>query len=256
MTLDPINQNCFIPLMGSGSAAALPVIAMQEPLWASPAVIFVPGEAYSFYINKGGVSSFELYDGSGNVYSTGASFSAVAGPNGATSTIMNVSFPTVPSGVYQGVVAGVFSAGFFEVMEMVDALEVSAIFEFSHNLSLGDFYYPYAPEGYAQMIRLRCSAREYQPEINVESYQSTATGRVRNLQGTYQKSVIIETYDYDLYAHEAMAILTLHDNIKINGKEYIRKGNSAYQTKSVSDFKTYNGEFGLYENKSTILFRA
>lgn len=254
---DPVNRNCFIQIF-TGGAASLPTIGLREPLWASPAIIFRGGESYSFYINYvGGIGGLTLLDGSGGSYGAGASFSSVSGPLGVTHSVMNVNFPGgVPDGVYRMSLGGL-QGNFVEVINNIDdANFTSAMFEISHNSTLGNFFYPYVSEEYFQKMRLRINLREYQPETNIESYRSTATGQVRNLQGTYQSSVTIETPEYSVHDHKAMAVLSVHDIIKINGKQYVRKENGTYQTRPDGMLPTYPGEFSLYENDSTILFRA
>lgn len=254
---DPVNRNCFIQIL-TGGAVPLPTIGMREPLWASPAVVFCPGETYSFYINYvGGIAGLDLLDGSLGNYGAGASFSPVSGPLGVTHSVMNVSFPSgVPDGVYRMSLGGK-QGNFVEVINSLsEANACSSIFEISHNATLGNFFYPYVSEGYFQKMRLRINLREYQPEINLESYRSTATGQVRNLQGTYQSGLTIEAPDYTIHDHRAMAVLSFHDIIKINGKQYVRKENGGYQTRPDGMLPTYPGEFSLYENDSTILFRA
>lgn len=254
---DPVNKNCFIQIF-TGGPVSLPTIGLREPLWASPALVFRAGEVYSFYVNYvGAIGGVSLVDGSGNSYGAGASFMAVNGPLGVTHTVINISFPGgVPDGDYRMMLGGLQGSFVSVVNDLEEANSMSSRFEISHNSTLGNFYYPYAADEYFQSMRLRINLREFQPEINIESYKSSATGQIRNLSGTYQSAVTIESVDYTIHDHKAMAVLSIHDIIKINGRQYIRKENGGYQTRPDGMLPTYSGEFSLYENDSTILFRA
>lgn len=250
---DPVNTHSF--LRKYGSDVSLPIIPLREPRNASPAVILCPGESASFYMTTP-TSGLTIVDGSGNLLGVGVSYTNFTTTIG-THTIVTINYAGgEKDGVYQAMFGGA-EGSFIEVInDIEDARQISAFYEFSHNKILGKFYYPYAPAGYKQKMRLRCTNSDVQPKVDITSYRSSATGKYRNLQGQYTKSVTIETVDYTRHDHDAAAILSLHDNILINGRAYIRDPENSYRANIVSDVIGSNGTFGLIDNDATFPFKC
>jgi hypothetical protein len=203
--------------------------------------------------DAGGLS---INDGSGGTVGVGLSYISVSTTIG-THTIIGITYGGgARDGVYQ-VKFGADAGSFVEIInDIQEARQVSALFEFSHNKILGKFYYPYAPADYMQKMRLRCTNSDVQPKVDVTAYRSSATGKYRNLQGTYSKSVTIETVDYTRQDHDAAAILSIHDNIVINGRDYNRDPENSYRASITSDVNGSNGSFGLFDNEATFLFKC
>lgn len=154
MITEPLNRNAFIRIYNSGSGDRLPVAGMKELNRTSPALIFVPQESYSIYVNAV-VTQFLLIGGSAT-YDIGADLIPVV-VTGGTHTIIEFTLPNIPEGVYLGDLGGGSQSNPVEVIKPLSEAKIfSAFFEFSHNSILGTFYYPYAPEGYEQKIRMRC----------------------------------------------------------------------------------------------------
>jgi hypothetical protein len=253
--LEPANDHSFLRLYPAGGEVSLPVIPLREPLNISPAIILCPGEEYSFYMTTeaGGLS---IVDGSGGSVGVGLSYTMITTTIG-THTIIGMNYNGgARDGVYQ-VMFGGNKGSFVEVInDIEDARQVSGLFEFNHNKIMGKFYYPYAPTGYMQKMRLRCTVSNIQPKVDITSYRSSATGKYRNLQGVYAKTVTIETVDYTRHDHDAAAILSLHDHIFINDREYVRDPENSYRANLVSDVMGSNGTFGLIDNDATFLFKC
>lgn len=246
-----INQKCFLRLYNANSPLALPVASLRHKEMYSPPLIFVPGELYSIYLNTVvGVGSFTFFTPNSS-FNVGYSVIPVAHTTG-THSIIEFTGPDIPNGIYK-IAIGAYVSNGVEVIRNVNlANDLSAFFRFSHNKLLFNYYYPYISNGYKQRMRLRISAKEIQPETNIEGYERTNTGKFANLQGVSRDYVMFETPDYSNEDHQAASLLTLHDNIFINDVEYIRKPTSPYRVISATDVPVSNGEFGLYDNSSMI----
>lgn len=253
--LEPVNSHSFLRIYQNGGEVSLPIIPLREPLNASPAIIMCPGESYSFYMTTS-TGAPTAVDGSGGSAGIGGSASGVSTTIG-THTILNLSYGGGSrDGVYQFMFGG-NKGSFVEIInDIEEARQISALFKFSHNKIMGKFYYPYAPAEYQQVMRLRCTNSDVQAKVDVTSYRSSATGKYRNLQGQYTKSVTIETVDYTRHDHDAAAILSLHDNILINERVYIRDPENSYRANIVSDVIGSNGTFGLFDNDATFPFKC
>lgn len=250
-----LNPYSFVRLYDESSEISLPIIPMRELGRISPALIFTPGEILSFYISYPVSGSLSLTDGSGNSHNGGASFTGFATPQG-DHTIMEVTVPSIPDGTYKMTIGGK-EGNYVEVIsDMTLVNQISAFFRISHNKNLNLFKYPYLGSGYKQRMRLRMTVLEIQPETNIEGYEATNTGKQRNLQGVSKKYVTFQTPDYQLEDHDACYMLSLHDNILINDREYIRRPTGSYKISPSMDTPVSNGEFSLYDNDATFLLRC
>lgn len=233
---------------------SLPAVGMREPGLIVPPLIFVPGESLVFYINYAVSGGVTITDGSGNSFSAG-SVAALA-VTGGSHGIYSVTVPSAPDGVYALTVGGMTS-NFVEIVnDVAYANQISAIVSYNHKKILHTFFYPYSGEGFRQIIRLRLSVIDQQPETNIEGYEETNTGKQRNLQGISKQYVTFRTPDYQLEDHSAAHLMTLHDSILINGKEYIRRPAGVYKASISMDTPVSSGEFSLYEQSSQFLLKC
>jgi len=254
---DALNRNSFVRVYSGASKISLPVIPLREPGLISPPIIFVPGESLSFYIAAAVGGGLTLTNGSGGSFGGGGSISSFSTtPEYGTHSVMNVTVPSVPDGTYKMTVGGMESNYVEVISDVALANQISAFFEVSHNKPIDVFRYPYAGEGYKQKMRLRLTVVDMQPETNIDGYEATNTGKQRNLQGVSKKYVTFQTPDYQLEDHDAMHVLSLHDNILINGKSYIRRPSGSYKMSPAMDTPVSNGEFSLYDNENTFLLRC
>jgi hypothetical protein len=246
-----LNPNSFLRIYNS-SGVALPIIPLRERNMVYPPVIFVPGESYAVYFNTdASAGSISLTDGA-NTYNISISSTSVVYATG-THSFGTFTIPSIPDGLYQMTISGAQSNGVEVINNVSEANQLSAIFEYSHNKKLGSLYYPYLSTGTKQKLRLRISVSDAQSDTTISGYEEVSTGQMRNLQGTIRKFITVTTMDYSREDHDAMMILSVHDTIIINGVTYIRKSDATYKSTAASDIPVSNGEFGLYDNGSTIL---
>lgn len=249
-----INRDSFIVFHDGGGPEVLPRPFDVDNGFCSPAVVLVAGETYSQYINAsvGGLTSIDDASGSYGITSSATSISTLS----ETHTILTFSLPSdLPEGSYV-LKSGSLTSHPVAVMPTSIADKLSALVEYGSDRTVGNFYYPYAEEGYNNKIRIRLNARETQPFIEKDTYGRVSDGKIRTLQGKRILFTIFETPEYTNLMHAACDVMTLHDRIKINGIDYIFRPENAYSVQGDSGQPISNGEFGLVRNDSTILIRA
>lgn len=250
-----LNKNNFIRLYEAGTSSAIPVIPMMYPEMTSPAVILVPEEYYSFYINSSVSMSSASLVGASHTYFLPITETAVVYSSG-THKIISFDCPSIPAGLYR-MNLGSYVTNYVEIIATAsEANELSAFFRFSHNKIIFDYYYPYAGASYKQRMRLRVSEKDRQSETNRTGYRSTSSGSMRNLQGNTINYVVLEMPDYNAEDHLAANALSLHDTILINDVSYIAKNDSPYKKITTLDTPLCHGEMTLYDNSSNFQFRC
>lgn len=252
--MESINRNNFFRIYDSGKTS-LPVTPRHELQRTSPAVIMVPGELYSVYMNTGyGVGGITL-TGEGGSFGVGVSVQTVTFTTGSHS-IMDFTGPDIPEGTYMMSIGG-YPSNPVEVMrDANEANNHSAFVRFGHSKVIGDFYYPYITNpNYRQRLRLRMFAKETQPEVDKEVYVPSF-GQMRSLRGSYKRYVTFETPDYSEEDHEAAAFMVIQDRILINDKNYIIKPDSMYMTTPAIDTPLSSGTFSLYDNDAFVKIRC
>lgn len=262
-----LNQNNFLRFYNATAAnKPLPRPFERESNFCAPAVILAPGETYWAYLNAdlplSGTLSVSLVRGASVIPLTFNTYAMVIGGGSGTHRILQFALPGTlpPDGTYVvrwSSAAGVLNSDPVEVISSQTELDTfTAYCEFVHNKALGNFLYPYAQIAYAgfkQRLRLRLAHRSTQPFATVDAYRETTTGKTRNLSGTSEDRVTMETPEYGPLDHKAAQFMSLHDSITINGVGYIRNGEMPYNPGEDAGSPHTTGEFGLIQQDSTIL---
>lgn len=255
MRREAINSNSFLRVYDESSVIALPMTALRDPSRVSPALIFVPGESLSFYISSSVAGGLTLTDGSGTSYSMGGT-TAVPTTIGGHSILNIAGVPSIPDGVYKGSIGGK-EANYVEVINNIEeAAEKSVFVRCSHKKVLARFYYPYAGVSYMQRFRIRATLSERQPDINIDMYEETNTGKTRNLQGVYREYITLRLPEYTQEDHMAVSLMALHDNIIINERPYARRPAGAPRNTMDGMMMGWDGEVSFFDQSATYLMRS
>jgi len=262
-----LNQNNFIRWYNATPGnKPLPRPYERESDFCAPAVVLAPGETYWSYINADLPYASPLavtLERTG--YSSPLTFTTypmVIGGGSGTHRLLQFALPgTVPpTGTYTlkwSSSAGTLTSDPVEVITNATELDTfTAYCEFLHNKALGNFLYPYAEvayPGFKQRLRLRLALRSSAPFAQVDAYRATTNGQTRNLSGTSDERIVMETPEYNTLDHKAAALMSQHDTLIINGISYIRNGELPYNPGEDPSSPHTNGEFGLIEQNTTIL---
>lgn len=119
-------------------------------------------------------------------------------------------------------------------------------FNYDFEVTLG----AYTGVPYTNTRILASSLTNEYPNSSTE-YRNVTDNKVRILKQLIDKKVELETYQFDDYAHEAMAIAVSHSTFKMNGLTYILESGESYQPNVIKDLKVSNGTVMLLEEQFT-----
>lgn len=267
----PINNNSFIRWYSASGqtmplSAALPCPGVRDDYvksyYQQPTKIYkpviAPGEEFSFFINSENalndtVSDLRLAVVSGS--DTVETFTDVLGyadPNGSGNwlyryvTLAATNNKTVQLVIYRNSDSVVlYFTNPIQVLQQNEAEDQTVRVEFSNSRNI--YFLPYFNISFVQKIRLHLYTASVEPESNTENYQAINTGRLRNFKSEPNLVHTLRTSAFDLEAHRAMNILTFHDNIKLNGRSYIRKDDYVFNWNLTSALSS--GTVTLYEQE-------
>lgn len=103
-----------------------------------------------------------------------------------------------------------------------DVNDKATYLEYRNSQNIYNFDYDGLPN-FLNKVRLKLYALHFDGETELEPYRSDTSGEVRNLEGTLDKFIVVETYWFDELAHVATLVLGQHDDIRMNGVEYTIK---------------------------------
>ena len=98
---------------------------------------------------------------------------------------------------------------------------------------------------FVQKLRLHLQQESFTPEANFTQYRAANTGRLRNVKNEPDMSYTLLTRGFDHDAHRAMAVMSLNDQITLNGRAYVTKED--YQANIQADYPLSNGQWTVYE---------
>lgn len=227
--------------------------------------LLVVGEEYSFYMNLLIPSTFAsfanwkaaLIKDNAIVYNN----LAVLQQDFIDGTNFNIFFtfdmPAVSDGNYQIMIYNPIDAPvyyFSNELQVVqndsDYADYSVLMKYRNSQNLYNYRYENISDFY-NVVRIHLNKIDIQSEGEFKSYKPVSTGRRRNLQTSLDKVVKLEAYYFDDDAHEAMMVLMAHDEIYINNRRYVSKGN--YQAQINPQLNVNKGIAEFYDDRfSTI----
>lgn len=221
--------------------------------------IYVPNEIYSFYINfdkpitDENFSNFRLNIMNGDT---------LVSPNIGELKQDMISefsyniycqfiFPFVPNGCYTFAITDI-ETGEIQcrsnciLVEKEMYAQNSVIFQYRHKRPISGFNYDNLP-GFYNTFRLPLNKIDYQYDVEKKQYRNVSNKKLRNLYDYLYKYVKVESYYFDEQAHDAMAIAYQHDDILMNGTQYMTK--DAYQVESNQLQSLNKGSVNLFEQE-------
>lgn len=227
--------------------------------------VYVPGEKYSFYLNfdkpttDPNFNNFLLciYDLHDNRMVTDI------GPlqkDIVTSTLYNIfclfQMPALANGNYVFAiwdsVNDIVKCKSNKILVLnEDYAQNTAILSFRNTRNLYGYDYENLLD-FFQQFRLPLIKVEYQYDVDRTQYRNVSNRQLRNLISYVDKVVKVESYYYDEDAHDAAAILYQHDQIYIDGIQYVPK--DAYQISTDLINNAPRAEVNCYVVNSASLF--
>ena len=152
----------------------------------------------------------------------------------------------VNNGIYQLVVYNSSSSELKYVSNCVqvissDQVESYALLFFRNSTNTYNFNYE-AVSDY-NTIFLPWNVIEQQPEIEIKQYFEQSTGKTRNQKKRSTKVVTIEAFFFDDEANDMMAAISGHDDLLINGTEYVVKTGYKIETNKLNSLQKGTIEF-------------
>lgn len=194
----------------------------------------------------------DLYDNTGTQIDTGLGTltkCSIEGSDYRMYFTCNID-PTVPNGIYQMVILDVNTDAVIYQSNCIEVITSNEIGEYSYlqfRNSTDLFYIDYANITSYNSLFLKLNMIEQNPEIELIQYKEQTTGILRNQKAQSSKTVTLETYFFDEGGHDAMLALSLHDDIKINGRQMEVK--NAYQRDSDPKSSLNKGTIEMYDQK-------
>lgn len=259
----PLNDSNFLMWFNDTAGETqftqpLPRPFVREPEMYSPVLWVCPGDTLYFYYNS--LNNTALPAATIQVqYNTQV-------PVNLPVNLTNITFPdgqhtygsvTMLGNVITGLlrlVCGNLKTQWIWMTDPATAAQHTALVKFRNPRRLQNLRYGYLPADFYQQFRIRLSAKTAEPEHNKEIYTDSATGKDRGYYSEPKWVSGIETPDYDLWGHRAVASLIEHDEIYINGLPYSYF--TAYKANMVSDSPYSTGQFELHDETYSTLNRS
>ncbi len=127
-----------------------------------------------------------------------------------------------------------------------EILKQSIALKYRHHTNLDGFEYTDLPSYYNE-IRVRANLIDHGFDYDRSNYKEVTTGINTREKSQKSKFVKLEPYLFNEYAHEALASLTDHEEVYINGMKVNSKQGST--TRFQRDLKTSMGETEWYIEK-------
>lgn len=117
-------------------------------------------------------------------------------------------------------------------------------------------YFPYKDRlsDQTQKLEFMGNMASFDYSEEKEVYTEVTTGRSRTVNNTLKRTYLLETYYQDFFAHEALAFIFFHENLNLNGKDYVVL--EGYETNSEKLMDLTSGQvkledigFGLKTNR-------
>jgi hypothetical protein len=121
----------------------------------------------------------------------------------------------------------------------------SVYLNYKNTSDINGYAYSELPVGFENKVRVQLTRIDRQPEIELTQYQEASTGKVRNQKTQAKKTLTLQAYFFDDYAHDAMLSLSLHDGITINSR--VMEVKTAYSIETNVRSNTDHGTIELYD---------
>lgn len=121
--------------------------------------------------------------------------------------------------------------------------DYSCHIEYKNYKDLFKFKYTDALSAFSNKFRIHLLMKDELPGGDIDQYQEVSTGSFRNYSRLDERIIKCETYYFDREAHQAMDALCKHSVVSINSKQYLAKGNYAYNTEQISNVSKGEVEF-------------
>jgi hypothetical protein len=275
--MTPVNDNNFIRwYSGSGQtmplASPLPCPGLRadyiKPYYQQPTKVYkpviAPGEEFSFFMNSETPPDHNTADlrlavvSGANTVETFPDVSFYSNPDGAGEwlyrniTLSATSNKTVQLVIYRNSDSVVlYFSNPLQVMQQDEAEAKTVKAEYSNSRNI--YFLPYVNISFVQKIRLHLYMTGIEPESNTQNYRAINTGNLRNYKTEPDMAYTFRTGAFDLEAHRAMNLMTFHDDIKLNGRNYIRKDD--YTTNWTLTSILSSGTLSLYETEFSAINR-
>lgn len=231
---------------------------LQESDCHSGTPLMIPGEFYNFYANTPDRVALPSGDNYLKKYPTNETVAtnkimvinyALDGAAGGTHSYGTVECPSVPNGLYYFQV-GTWKTNLIEVCAVPDR---SLLISFGSPSTIANVFYEYQLPDFRQRFRIRGYIKDRQPFIKGSEWEEVTTGLTKsykkNLRGF--RTVIFEGLNDD--AHEAAALLFVHDWIEINGVSVQPRIEGAYKVITNENEPYSDGEFQVWDNGLGVL---
>lgn len=257
MALNASNFLMWFSLGTSQFDTDLPRPFVREPEVMSPVVWFVPGEAYSFWVNTNDnlamIEQLQIVSVGGAVLDldTGG-VQTITFPAGAH-RIIQFTVPPLPEGFYQLQLGDRRSQMIF-LTNAAFANQFSAVVKFRDNGRVLDYRWAHAPAEFYQICRVRMAVRSIDPADEKKTYTGSTNGKTKHLFSKPRKMVSIVTAEYDQWGHDAWRAMMEHDTLFINGKPYAY--GSAYRYNMSQGEALSDGDCSLSDETYATLHRS
>lgn len=224
--------------------------------------VMIPGEYYQFYVNTPDRVPLPNNSATGDNYLKNARTNATVdtnpltileyaldGPGGGSHSYGTIECPSVPDGLYYFQV-GTWKSNIVEVCQYPDR---SMTVSFGNKANIANIYYEYQLSDYRQRFRIRGYIKDRQPFIKGSEREEVTTGLTRNYKQHLRgfRTVVFEGFNDD--AHEAAAVMFVHDKLEINGLSVQPRLEGAYKVLT-NEFEPYSdGEFQVWDDGFGVL---
>jgi hypothetical protein len=263
-----VNQNNFLIWddgTGETGLGPLAYAYWQDRDRCTTAIVAVPGETMSFYLNAEeglalgtfGSLKLELVNSvSGVVVNNNVAPLSQHIIEGANYNVYaSFVFPAAVKGLYHFEITGgtnTLTSNHFTVRN-TDYVNQTIYARFRHDR----YFYglPYAfDDTFYQRFRLNASLVDEQPETDREVYKEQTTGKRRVFKTDMDWIEKIETYYFSPDDHKAAAVLFEHDEIRLNDEDYVTK--ATYRINTERRSKISKGEVELFNQTFASLNRC
>lgn len=119
----------------------------------------------------------------------------------------------------------------------------TSIIEWSNRYNCYNYYYENHPN-FKNKFRVLLIEIDDQFESDMKQYRAASNRKLRNVRAYLDRTVKLQTFNFDKDAHEAMAVICQHDTITINDVDYIAK--TGYNIDTDKANPVFSGTAELY----------
>lgn len=198
----------------------------------------------------------DLYDVAGNEIDTGLGTlvkNSVVSSDYRFHFVCNID-SGVANGIYNMVIFNTSTSSIKYISTCIEVISTAEIPKFTYiqyknstNIYLFDYI---GVEDYNSFF-LPMNMIEPEPESDLTQYRERSSGIIRNQKSQTAKAVKFDTYFFDEKAGDMMTALSVHDDIKVNGRVMTVK--DGYKMEFIKEDNVHKGEIVFYDQKfSTI----